>query len=225
MKIGIFGGTFNPIHYGHLRAAEEIAEKFLDQVIFVPTNITSNKNIDAEAHPQKRLEMAEIAIKGEQKFKVSDIEIKRGGFSYSYDTIVELKKKYKDDDLYFIAGADAFLGLKSWKNAEAILRTIDFIVAGRPKYGFKNLVKLIDFLPDNLKEDAEVDLKEEKIVIDEKRAVYFFNTTKLDISSTVIRNNFKNNISNLFLLPNGVINYIIKNKLYESKQKTAKKNK
>jgi cytidyltransferase-related domain len=67
MKIGIFGGTFNPIHYGHLRAAEEIAEKFLDQVIFVPTNITSNKNINAEAHPQKRLEMAEIAIKGEAK--------------------------------------------------------------------------------------------------------------------------------------------------------------
>ncbi|MGC8554414.1 MAG: nicotinate-nucleotide adenylyltransferase [Candidatus Acidulodesulfobacterium sp.] len=217
MKIGIFGGTFNPIHYGHLRAAEEIAEKFLDEVIFVPTNITSNKSIDAEAeaHPQKRLEMIRIAIKDEQKFKTSDIEIKRGGFSYSYDTIVEFKKKYKNDDLYFIVGADAFAGLKNWKNAETILKTIDFIVAGRPKYGFKNLVKLIDFLPDNLKKNAEADLKEGKIVIDGKRAVYFFNTTKLDISSTVIRNNFKNNISNLFLLPNGIINYIINNKLYE----------
>ena len=217
MKIGIFGGTFNPVHYGHLRAAEEIAEKFLDEVIFVPTNITSNKNTgsEAEAHPQKRLEMIKIAIKDEQKFKTSDIEIKRGGLSYSYDTIIEFKKKYKNDDLYFIVGADAFLGLKNWKNAEAILKTIDFIVAGRPKYGFKNLVKLIDFLPDNLKENAECDLKEGKIVIDGKRAVYFFNTTRLDISSTVIRNNFKNNISNLFLLPHDVINYTINNKLYE----------
>ena len=215
MKIGIFGGTFNPVHYGHLRAAEEIAEKFLDEVIFVPTNITSNKNIEAEADPQKRLEMIKIAIKDEQKFKASDIEIKRGGFSYSYDTITEFKKKYKEDDLYFIVGADAFAGLKNWKNAEEILKTINFIVAGRPKYGFKNLVKLIDYLPDNLKENAEADLKDGKIVIDGKRAVYFFNTAKLDISSTVIRNNFKNNISNLFLLPNGVINYIINNKLYE----------
>ena len=217
MKIGIFGGTFNPIHYGHLRVAEELAEKFLDEVIFVPTNITSNKNIDAEAEtePQKRLEMIKIAIKDHKKFKISDMEIKRGGFSYSYDTIVEFKKKYKKDDLYFIAGSDAFLGLKTWKNSEKILKNIDFIVVGRPKYGFKNLSKLIDFLPDNLKHKSEADLKNKRIVIGGKKTIYFFNTTKLDISSTLIRNNFKKGISNRFLLPNEVTNYIINNRLYE----------
>ncbi len=215
MKIGIFGGTFNPIHYGHLRAAEEIAEKFLDKVIFVPTNITSHKNINDNIHPEKRLEMINIAIKEDERFGSSDVEIKRGGFSYSYDTVVQFKKKYKGDKLYFIVGADTYADVKNWKNAEAVLGAIDFIVVGRPKYGFKNIVKLIDFLPDNLKEDVNVDLNQNSLTIRQKRSIYFLNTTKLDISSTVIRNNFKNNISNLFLLPNKVINYIINNKLYE----------
>ena len=215
MKIGIFGGTFNPVHFGHLRAAEEVAQTFLNKVVFIPTNITSNKKMP-EINPEKRMEMLNIAIKNHKKFEASDIEIKRGGFSYSYDTIVQLEKIYPSDELYFIAGMDTYLDIRNWKNAGEIFDKINFIVVSRPnkKSGLKNLIKLIDFLPDKLKEGIRVDYAENRLITDKNRFIYFFKITRLDISSTDIRNNFKNNISNLFLLPNEVINYIINNKLY-----------
>ena len=215
MKIGIFGGTFNPIHFGHLRAAEEVAQTFLNKVIFIPTNISPNKKMPG-INPEKRIEMINIAIKNHKKFESSDIEIKRGGFSYSYDTIVQLEKIYPPDELYFIVGIDTYLDIKNWKNAAGILDKINFIVVSRSnkKSGLKNLIKLIDFLPDKLKEGIKVDYAENRLITLKGRFIYFFKITRLDISSTVIRNNFKNNISNLFLLPNEVINYIINNKLY-----------
>ena len=215
MKIGIFGGTFNPVHFGHLRAAEEVAQTFLNKVVFIPTNITSNKKMP-EINPEKRMEMLNIAIKNHEKFETSDIEIKRGGFSYSYDTIVQLEKIYPSDELYFIAGMDTYLDIRNWKNAGEIFDKINFIVVSRSnkKSGLKNLIKLIDFLPDKLKEGIRVDYTKNRLITDKNRFIYFFKITRLDISSTDIRNNFKNNISNLFLLPNEVINYIINNKLY-----------
>ncbi len=215
MKIGIFGGTFNPVHFGHLRAAEEVAQTFLNKVVFIPTNITSNKKMP-EINPEKRIEMINIAIKNHKKFEASDIEIKRGGFSYSYDTIVQLKKIYPSDELYFIAGMDTYFDMRNWKNAGEIFDKINFIVVNRSnkKSDLKNLIKLIDFLPDKLKEGIRVDYTENRLITDKNRFIYFFKITRLDISSTDIRNNFKNNISNLFLLPNEVINYIINNKLY-----------
>lgn len=215
MKIGIFGGTFNPVHFGHLRAAEEVAQTFLNKVVFIPTNITSNKKMP-EINPEKRMEMINIAIKNHKKFEASDIEIKRGGFSYSYDTIVQLEKIYPLDELYFIAGMDTYFDMRNWKNAGEIFDKINFIVVNRSnkKFDLKNLIKLIDFLPDKLKEGIRIDYAENRLITDKNRFIYFFKITRLDISSTDIRNNFKNNISNLFLLPNEVINYIINNKLY-----------
>ncbi|MHB1546789.1 MAG: nicotinate-nucleotide adenylyltransferase [bacterium] len=215
MKIGIFGGTFNPVHFGHLRAAEEVAQTFLDKVIFIPTNITSNKKMQ-DINPENRIEMLNIAIKNHKKFESSDIEIKRGGFSYSYDTIVQLEKIYPSDELYFIAGMDAYFDIKNWKNAAEIFDKINFIVVNRSnkKSDLKNLIKLIDFLPDKFKKGIRVDYAENRLILGNNKLIYFFKITRLDISSTVIRNNFKNNISNLFLLPNDVINYIINNKLY-----------
>ena len=215
MKIGIFGGTFNPVHFGHLRAAEEVAQTFLNKVVFIPTNITSNKKMP-EINPEKRMEMINIAIKNHKKFEASDIEIKRGGFSYSYDTIVQLEKIYPLDELYFIAGMDTYFDMRNWKNAGEIFDKINFIVVNRSnkKSDLKNLIKLIDFLPDKLKEGIRIDYAENRLITDKNRFIYFFKITRLDISSTGIRNNFKNNISNLFLLPNEVINYIINNKLY-----------
>ncbi|MHB8231310.1 MAG: nicotinate-nucleotide adenylyltransferase [bacterium] len=215
MKIGIFGGTFNPVHFGHLRAAEEAAQRFLDKVIFIPTNITSNKKTE-ELFPEKRLEMLNIALKNHKKFEVSDIEIKRGGISYSYDTIALLEKMYPFDELYFIAGIDTYFDIKNWKKGNEILDKINFLAVSRSsiKFGLKNLVKLISFLPDKLKEGVRIDYDENRLITPKNKFIYFLQITRLDISSTTIRNNFKNNISNLFLLPNDVINYIINNKLY-----------
>ncbi|MDA8158553.1 MAG: nicotinate-nucleotide adenylyltransferase [Deltaproteobacteria bacterium] len=215
MKIGIFGGTFNPVHFGHLRAAEEVSQTFLDKVVFIPTNITSNKKMTGIV-PEHRMKMLNMAIKNNKKFESSDIEIRRGGFSYSYDTVVQLQKIYPSDELYFIAGMDAYLDVKSWKNAEEIFDKINFLVVNRSnkKSGLKNLIKLIQFLPDKLKEGVKLDYGENRLILGNNRFVYFLKITRMDISSTEIRKNFKNNVSNLFLLPNEVINYIIKNKLY-----------
>ncbi len=216
MKIGIFGGTFNPVHYGHLRAAEETAERFLlDKIIFVPTNITSDKK-ETLLKPEKRLEMINIAIKGLERFEASDIEIKRGGFSYSYDTIIQLKYIYPRDELYFIVGVDTYLGMKNWKNGKKIFDIINFIIVSRAckEPDLKNLTELKDFLPDELKKDIISDYTENRLITSKNKFIYFLKITGLDISSTNIRDNFKNNVSNLFLLPNKVINYIIGNKSY-----------
>ncbi len=215
MKIGIFGGTFNPIHYGHLRAAEEIAQNFLERVIFVPTNITSNKEKISQS-PKKRLEMINIAINNHKKFGVSDIEMKRGGISYSYDTIIQFKKLYPNDDLYFIIGMDAYFDLKNWKNGEFLFDMVNFIVINRNNIRFnpKNLIKLTSFLPNKIKGGINIDHKNKRFITSKNKYINFFQITRMDISSTIIRNNFKKNISNLYLLPKDVINYIINNKMY-----------
>ncbi len=215
MNIGIFGGTFDPIHYGHLRAAEEITQNFLEKVIFVPTNITSNKE-KVPSSPQERLEMIKIAINDHKKFTVSDIEIKRGGISYSYDTVIQFKKLYPDDDLYFIIGMDAYFDLKNWKNGELLFDMINFIVINRNNIRFnpKNLIKLTSFLPDGIKGQIDLDHKNKRFITPKNRYINFLKITRMDISSTIIRNNFKKNISNLYLLPKDVINYIINKKMY-----------
>lgn len=215
MKIGIFGGTFNPIHYGHLRAAEEIAQNFLERVIFVPTNITSNKEKVSQSS-KKRLEMINIAINNHKKFGVSDIEIKRDGISYSYDTIVQLKKLYPNDDLYFIIGMDAYFDLKNWKNGELLFDMINFIVINRNNLIFNpnNLIKLTSFLPDKIKDEINIEHKNKRFITSKNKYINFFKITRMDISSTIIRNNFKKNISNLYLLPKDVINYIMNNEMY-----------
>lgn len=210
MKIGIFGGTFNPIHYGHLRAAEEVAQEFLDRVIFVPTNATSKKD-NATQNPIKRVEMIKAAIYDNKKFEVSDIEIKRGGISYSYDTIIQLNKLYANDDLYFIIGIDAYLGLKNWKNSRMLFDMINFIVINRDNMRFnsRSLIKLKAFLPCGLKNQISIDYKNKRFITPKNKYINFIKIMSLDISSTAIRNNFKNNISNLYLLPNDVISYIM----------------
>ncbi|MCL4321445.1 MAG: nicotinate-nucleotide adenylyltransferase [Deltaproteobacteria bacterium] len=215
MKTGIFGGTFNPIHYGHLRAAEEITQNFLEKVIFVPTNITSNKG-KVPSNPKNRLEMINIAINGRKKFAVSDIEIKRGGISYSYDTIIQFNKLYPNDDLYFIIGMDSYFDLKNWKNGELLFDMINFIVINRNniKFNPKELIKLTSFLPDGIKDQINIDHENKRFITSKNKYVNFFKITRMDISSTIIRNNFKKNISNLYLLPKDVINYIINKKVY-----------
>ncbi len=107
MKIGILGGTFNPVHIGHLILAEEVREKLkLDKIIFIPTALPPHKDNMDIAPAGDRLKMLKLAIKGNKFFGVSDIEIKRKGRSYTIDTIKELKNKFVNDELYFIIGSD-----------------------------------------------------------------------------------------------------------------------
>ena len=122
MKTGIFGGTFNPVHKGHIMLAEYCMDSVrLDRIIMIPTAVPPHKISKNLASENDRLNMCELACKGKKNFSVSDIEIKRQGKSYTYETVTQLKEIYPDDHLYTIMGADMFLTLDRWKNPKIIL--------------------------------------------------------------------------------------------------------
>ncbi|MBU3958227.1 MAG: nicotinate-nucleotide adenylyltransferase [Candidatus Omnitrophica bacterium] len=187
MKIGILGGTFNPIHIGHLILAEETREKLsLDRIIFVPTNLPPHKDNSDIIPAQMRITMVKLAIQGNKYFLTSDIEIKRDGRSYTIDTIKEFKKKYPRDELYFIIGSDLLMYLDDWKDLNEIIKMVNFIVATRPAYPLEKMPAYISTIP--------------------IRAV--------DISGFEIRKAIRKNKSFRYLVPGSVYKYIIKNKLY-----------
>ena len=188
MKIGILGGTFNPIHMGHLIMAEEVLQKIgLAKVIFVPTNMPPHKE-DGEIIPAVyRLKMLRLAISGNPHFSVSDIEIKRGNLSYTIDTIKELNKIYRGNELYFIIGSDLFKYLNEWKDLKEIIALVKFIVATRPGYPLENL-------PDYMTT---------------------INIRAVDISAFQIRQCIKQNRSFRYLVPEAVWHYVLKKKIYK----------
>jgi len=188
MKIGILGGTFNPIHIGHLILAEEAREKLgLDRIIFVPAYLPPHKDNSDIALAKDRLAMVKLAISGNQYFSVSDLEIKRDGRSYTIDTMKEFKNIYPHDELYFIIGSDLLKYLDDWKDLVEIIKMVKFIVATRPGYPLEKIPPYIS-----------------TVAI---RAV--------DISGFEIRRCLKEDKSFRYLVPELVYKYIIKNNLYK----------
>ncbi len=187
MKIGILGGTFNPVHIGHLILAEEAREKLgLDKMIFVPAYLPPHKDNSDIAPANDRLSMVKIAIKANKFFQASDVEIKRDGRSYTIDTIREFKKVYPHDELYFIIGSDLLKYLDDWKDLQEIIRIVKFVAATRPGYPLEKIPSHISTIP--------------------IRAV--------DISGFEIRNAIKENKSFRYLVADGVFKYINKKRLY-----------
>lgn len=148
-RIGIFGGTFNPIHTGHLIIAQEVLEQLnLDKVFFVPCNIAPHKIERNLAKAEDRLKMASLAIKGNLSFKVSDWEIKRKGTSYTVDTLKKFKSVFgKQVKLFFIIGADNLKDLNKWKDIKVILQLARMVVVNRPGHPInkipRNFLKVI----------------------------------------------------------------------------------
>lgn len=209
MKVGIFGGTFDPIHNGHLRAAEEVRELFfLDTVYFIPVYIPPHKRDKFIADTEDRANMIRLAIKGNKFMRFSDIEIKRGGISYSYDTVCLFEKKY--GDVYFIIGIDAFSEIDTWHRYREIFFHTNFIVMIRP-VGLKKMG--IEIFPDAIKGEMK-QIDQNIFQHTSGRYIYLQNITQLDISSTKIRELAKENRSIRYLLPERVENYINRRGLY-----------
>jgi len=142
IKIGLMGGTFNPIHIGHLVMAEEIRKGFgLDKVLFIPTGNPPHKLIEGQVSSKDRYIMTLLATASNEYFEVSDIETKRIGTSYTVDTIKELKEIYQMAEFYFITGADAILEIETWKNTKELLDSCKFIAATRPGYNMNQEYK------------------------------------------------------------------------------------
>ncbi|MFM2023527.1 MAG: hypothetical protein RIR89_919 [Actinomycetota bacterium] len=188
LRIGVMGGTFDPIHHGHLVAASEAADAFdLDEVIFVPTGNPGNKKVISSS--ENRYLMTVIATAANPRFKVSRVDIDRPGVTYTIDTLTELSRKYPDADLFFISGADAIAQILAWKEVDSIWPLAHFVAVTRPGHKLE--------LPD---------VKEAKISQLEVPA--------LAISSTAIRERAEAGKPIWYLVPDGVVQYIAKHKLY-----------
>ena len=220
MHIGLFGGTFNPVHIGHLRAALEVVEKFpLDECHFVPSATPPHKAAGDLVDASIRYDMICRAVAGQAGLKVSDIELKRAGPSYTVDTIRLFREKLpKSDRLYLIVGLDAFLELDTWKSYRTLLKSVAFIVMSRPERGLERSSErwraLNDFLCHVISE--EYTGSEERSVFSHPQLmpVHVINVTMLDISSSKIRELIRSGCSVRYLLPAEVLDIVHNRGLY-----------
>lgn len=224
--IGIFGGTFNPIHYGHLRAAEEVRERIgLEKILFIPSCNPPLKGFDL-AGPEDRFEMTRLAIDGNPYFDISDIECRRPGKSYTVETLSELKRLWPQKDLFLILGIDSFIEIPEWYMPEKLMEITDFIVVSRPGFRFEGLVRMplrssecqaiLRELDTGRTQFGEIGLKT-------GRKVLLMNITPLDISATRIRRLVREGSSIRYLLPESVEYYIISKGLYKNLRKGVKR--
>jgi nicotinate-nucleotide adenylyltransferase len=215
-KLGILGGTFNPIHYGHLAAAEEVRDRLkLDRVLFIPSSLPPHKQEEDMPSAVQRLEMVRLAISGNNHFRVSDIEVKRGGKSYTIDTIEALLPQHPGAELYFITGLDSFLDIQTWKDWERLLTLCSFVVLSRPGYSFVDLAGIV-FMKESARDLAVLDRQEaaQVAVKSGEIKVYLERISLYDISSTDIRTRVRQAQTIKYHLPESVEHYIIENKLY-----------
>ncbi len=198
MNIGLLGGTFDPIHVGHLIIAEEVRLKLaLDEVLFVPTGQPWLKSERTVASGEHRLEMLKLAIGSNPHFKVSTVELERPGASYSVDTVSALKDELGAEvDLYFIVGFDALGELPIWKEPSRLLDLCQVVGVSRPGYAELDWGSLESAIPG---------VSSRVIVVD---------VPQIDISSTQIRERVAEGLSIHHLVPEAVERYISKNRLY-----------
>ena len=213
IRLGLFGGAFNPIHLGHLRAAIEIQEAFsLNRILFIPTAVPPHKetwNLLPFAH---RLKMVRLAIAGHPFLKASDIEKQKEGKSYSIRTLRYFKQIYGSQvELFFIIGIDAFLEINTWREYRNLFKLCHFVVMDRPGYR-RNRVK--EFLLQEIAPDMTYYPKENRFLHPSGSSIYLFPITLMNISSTQIRRLRQRNQSIRYLLPEKVEDYIIRRSFY-----------
>jgi len=189
--IALFGGTFNPVHYGHLAMAETAAREMgLERVIFIPCGTPPHKPAGSLAGALHRVRMLESAVSNNPLFSVSRYETGRKGLSYTYDTILHFRRLHPDKSIAYLVGADSLAELKTWKHGLELLSLCRFISGGRP-----------GFCP-------------EKLPAAVRRKVVFLKSPMLDISSTDIRRIIRAGGSPRYLLPDNVLDFICRKKLY-----------
>ena len=213
MKIGLFGGTFDPIHWGHLRSAEEVSETFaLDRVYFIPAAVPPHKRGHTTTAALDRLQMVRLAVAKNPKFSVSTVEIARPGVSYSIDTIRDFAGRMRGrDSLYFIIGLDAFREIGTWKDFAAIFPLCNFIVTSRPGSKEKDPLKGTGVA---VKKLFCYDFKKKNYRHESGTRVYFNELTDIAISASEIRALVQAGKSIRYLVPPTVEKYIHRRGLY-----------
>lgn len=199
-KVGIMGGTFNPVHIGHLIIAEKAREQFhLDEVLFMPSGTPYMKNVDEVLPGQVRTEMTKLAIEENSFFSVSTIEIEKEGSTYTYETLETLHDKNPNTEYYFILGADSLFAIEHWKNPEKIFAGCHVLAAVRNDKNVEEMETQATYLKEKFNADVSL-----------------IKTGHIEISSSMIREFIKDGQSIRYLVPDAVYDYIIKNKLYKT---------
>ena len=217
MRLGILGGTFDPIHFGHLRIAEEICEEMeLEKVLLIPGALPPHKYEKKSITPfHDRLAMTRIAAQNSSLLEVLDLEGRRHGPSYSIETLREINRLYKDKvDIFFIIGMDAFLEIKIWKEYKNLFKESNFIVLKRPGFSFEELVPFILSLEVGFKRMSDSN----SFSNPSGNLLIYKEGTLMDISSTRIREMVAAGRSIKFLLPEAVRIYIIEKSLYRANE-------
>lgn len=195
-RIGLFGGTFNPIHCGHVKAAESVQNIFsFDRILFIPSYLPPHKESGDVASAAHRLKMVELALASFDRFFPSSVEIDARGTSYSILTLNKIKEMFPQTEAFFLLGIDAFLEIETWKDYEDVLKQCSFVVMSRP--GFR--------------------LSEAKDILTEKYKIYLLSINTLDISSSKVRERIRKNQPIEGLVPENVENYIKERRLYLQK--------
>ena len=218
MKLGLFGGTFDPIHWGHLASAEEVREAFrLDRVLFIPASIPPLKTKAVTTPAVDRLKMTRLAVAKNPRFAVSDIELGRSGKSFSIDTLRYFRRRRPKDALYFILGMDAFREIGKWKDFQALFPLAHFIVTSRPGCGA-------------LRGLGDIPVAARKSFCYEKGVyrhasgtrLYFFQLTDIAVSASEIRRRVKAKKSIRYLVAREVERYIKRRGLYRASRRDGK---
>lgn len=197
-KVGILGGTFNPIHIGHVLIAQDALEQVgLDCVKFIPSATPPHKQANKLASAADRIAMIKLAIRSDRRFEVDDLEIKRGGKSYSVDTLTELRKREPRTRFYFIIGSDSLRELHTWREIGRLAKLCTFVTLARPGFQAKHAAKL--------KLDAVTIRKIQRHIV---------RGHVCDVSSSEIRERIARGRSIRYLVPDAVDDYIRRRKLY-----------
>jgi nicotinate-nucleotide adenylyltransferase len=211
MRLGIFGGTFNPIHMGHLITAEQVREAFdLDRMVFVPSARPPHKPSPDLIDGVHRLEMARLAVADHPRFDVSPIEHERSGRSYSVETVEAFRREWgREAALYFVLGIDAFLEIATWREPKKLFALCNFVINSRPGFPVDQAHQVLsDILGIAPPSDAQ------SIALPHGRTLWFHDVFPIGISSTLIRDRLSRGRSVKYLLPGPVESYILSHHLY-----------
>lgn len=215
-RIGIFGGTFNPIHVGHLRSAEEVGEaQALDRILFVPSGSPPHKAWHGVASATHRVEMVRRAIAGNRRFRLSTVETERRGHSYAVDTVRALAAAAPSTRFAFILGLDAFREISTWKSYATLFELCDLIVTSRPTG--QPETRLLELLPVAARGDFWYQPDSTTLSHRSGHQISFQQLTDLDVSATRIRERVAAGLSVRYLLPRSVEQYIRRHSLYSKK--------
>jgi nicotinate-nucleotide adenylyltransferase len=218
-RLGLFGGTFNPVHYGHITMARRVRQALdFDRILFIPTGDPPHKSSQDLASAKDRYEMVRLAIASESDLAISDIELRRTGKSYTIDTVRLLREEYgPQTDLFFLIGLDAFLEFPSWRESDALLGLCSFVVMNRPGTSFQDLTQLDHFRMLSRESLAALDagsISQLDIPLGDRRLICL-HLPPSEISASDIRKKVRMGLSVANLLPLIVESYILQHHLYK----------